>query len=176
MTIQPILKQLFAAYANVEVADGTVAMYLRLLADIPAPELQIVVDQSIAESKFLPTIAELRDRHRALTRTLAAPTWTEAWELLQRAIRECGAANRPTFASNPVLERAVGIMGWKDLCYADNLPVIRAQFRDVYNQLVERTESLDKLLPQARALVDSRTPYGLTPIAALLEARNGNAS
>jgi hypothetical protein len=174
MTVQSILKQLFAAYPNVEVADGTVAMYLRLLADIPTEDLQTVVDQCIAELKFLPTIAEIRERHRTLTRTLAAPTWTEAWELLQRAMRECGAANRPTFSSNPVLERAVGIMGWRDMCLSDNLPVIRAQFRDVYNGLVDRTETVDRLLPQARALVDRRTPYGLTAIAALLEARNGN--
>ena len=174
MNTTAILKQLFSAYPHVEIADGTVAMYLRLLADIPTEDLQTVIDQCIAELKFLPTIAEIRDRHRSLTRTLAAPTWTEAWELLQRAIRECGAANRPTFSSNAVLERTVGIMGGKDLCYSDNMPVIRAQFREVYNGLVERTETLDKLLPQARALVDKRTPYGLTPLAALLEARNGN--
>ena len=174
MKLPGILKQLFDAYPNNNANEGTVAMYHRLLSDIPAPELQTVVDQAIAECKFLPTIAELRERHRTLTAPQFAP-WEEAWEYTQRMIRECGASNKPNITSNPALRRTVDIIGWRDLCMSDNMAVIRAQFRDIYNGLVDRTETLDKLLPQARALVDKRAPYGLTPIAALLEARNGGS-
>lgn len=173
MTIQPILKQLFACYPHAQVEEPTVAMYLRLISDIPPAELQAVVDQAIAESKFLPTIAELRERHRTLTAPQFAP-WEEAWEYTQRMIRECGAANKPNITSNPALKRTVDIIGWRDLCMSDNMAVIRAQFRDIYNGLVNRTTEYERLLPQARQLVDRREHYGLTPIAALLEAKNGH--
>ena len=47
-----VLKQLFAAYPNTQVPDGTVAIYMRLLQDIPLDELQVVVDQCIAQCKL----------------------------------------------------------------------------------------------------------------------------
>ena len=168
MTTSGILKQLFAAYPNVQVGIETVAMYVRLLQDIPPDELQTVVDQAVATSRFLPTIAELRDMRHSLAR-LGAPTWADAWDAVQREIRRVGSYGLPRF-DDPLTERAVKAMGWKAICASDNPATDRAQFRDMYNALAEREETARKLLPQARELAGRLSEDGgaLLPIGRLL--------
>ena len=38
--IMPVIKQLMACYPHAEATEQTIAMYVRLLADIPVEELQ----------------------------------------------------------------------------------------------------------------------------------------
>jgi len=149
-----IMAKLFASYPNVNVNEMTVAVYDEMLADISDNDLSSVIQQCLAECKFLPTIAEIRERHRTITRKLAVPSWEEAWELLQRAIREVGGTQRPVFKSNPYLERAVGIIGWKELCYSTTMSITRAQFRDVYNNLLKQADEIDRLLPASRQMAE----------------------
>ena len=163
-----VLEQLFSCYPNTEVTPQTVAMYVRLLQDIPPDELQTVVDQAVATSRFLPTIAELRDMRHSLAR-LGAPTWADAWDAVQREIRRVGSYGLPRF-DDPLTERAVKAMGWKAICASDNPATDRAQFRDMYNALAEREETARKLLPQARELAGRLSEDGgaLLPIGRLL--------
>lgn len=60
--IGPVLKQLFAAYPTTNVGEDTVAVYVRLLQDIPSAALQQSVDQCILECSFLPSVAEIRQQ------------------------------------------------------------------------------------------------------------------
>jgi hypothetical protein len=55
-----ILQQLAAAYPAIPMNQATIVVYARGLASIPSDQLQMVVDQAIATSKFLPTVAELK--------------------------------------------------------------------------------------------------------------------
>lgn len=146
--IGPILKQLFAAYPNAQVAPETVAVYLRLLADIAPEDLQVVVDQAIATCKFLPTVAELRDMQHAL-RSAGSLTWGEAWERVQLAMREVGSYGTPRFRDE-LTQRVVTSIGWRNLCASENPVADRAQFRDMYTALAQRQTDNHKLLPAAR--------------------------
>lgn len=165
-----VLKQLFAAYPNTQVEKQTVAVYLRVLGTMPPADLQVVVDQCIAECKFLPTVAEILERHRNLSGAMLVPTWEEAWELMQRAMREVPYGEKPRFVSNPYLQRTVDIIGWRELRTNPEIAILRAQFRDVYRGLVERDGKLDALLPQARDMVESKAGQ-LAFVRRLLEAK-----
>jgi len=163
-----ILRQLFSAYANAQVTVETIAVYDRLLADIPPHELQTVVDQAIAECKFLPTVAELRERYHTLSRTLGQLTATDAWGQVKAEIRRIGSWGTPTFA-DPVVAKVVRNMGWNELCMSESPEgVDRAQFTKMYNELVERGEQVQKLLPQARDMAERRLGTGLQHISGYL--------
>lgn len=169
MSITPIIRQLFSTYPNTQVTVQTVAQYDRLLSDIPPDELQTVVDQAIAECKFLPTIAELRERWHNLTRGLGQPSPAEGWDEVMRQVRAVGYIGTPEFA-NPITARVVKAMGWRELCASENVVADRAHFMRMYEQLQARTEQLQKLLPQS---VDMAQRHGsLTHISAYLPAPN----
>ncbi len=173
MNVTSILRQLFAAYPNTAVTPETVAMYVRLLSDIPPADLQTVVDQAVATCKFLPTIAELRDMRHSLHNANRL-TWADAWDAVQREIRRIGSYGLPRF-DDELTERVVKAMGWKALCASDNPATDRAQFRDMYNALAGRQETAQKLLPQARELAErsAGSNGGLVAMRRLLGANGG---
>lgn len=148
MNVRGVLKQLFSAYPNTQATDETVAMYVRLLGDIPEQELQTVVDQAVATSKFLPTIAELRDMYHSLT-AINRITWVEGWDMVQHEIRRIGSYGAPKF-DDELTARVVAAMGWREICASENQGTDRAQFRDMYQALAARADTTQKLLPQAR--------------------------
>jgi hypothetical protein len=152
MTITSILRQLFAAYPNSQATPETVAVYVRLLSDIPLDDLQTIVDQVIANDKFLPTIAELRDMHHTLNHADQI-TWADAWDSVMAEMRRIGSYGSPHF-EDELTARVVKSMGWKALCASENTQTDRAQFRDMYNAIASRQESAQKLLPQARELAE----------------------
>lgn len=160
-----ILAQLFSAFPNTQATEETVAVYHRLLKDIPATELQTVVDQVMAESKFLPTIAELREMHRKLD-NVGRLTWADAWELVQKEVRRIGSYQAPKF-NDPITTRVVATIGWRNICASEQPDTVRAHFRQMYEALSTREEGLEKLLPQSRALAEKKG--GLLPIGKLLE-------
>lgn len=168
-----ILKQLFAAYPQAQVSEQTVAVYLRMLRDIPPEALQVAVDQAIATSKFLPTVAELRDTLHGL-RQLDTPSWGEAWEDVMSEMRRIGSYGVPQFRSR-LTEQVVRSMGWKTLCASENPQTDRAQFRDMWNALAARQERTDKLLPGVREwAAQNNGPARLGDLVAGLLATNGD--
>ena len=163
-----ILRQLVSAYANTQVTTETFAVYDRLLSDIPPADLQAVVDQCIAECKFLPTVAEIRERYHALTRTMGTLTAGDAWGQVKAEIRRIGSWGTPAFA-DPVIAKVVRNMGWLELCTSESPEgVDRAQFERAYNEQVNRGEQVQKLLPQARDLAEKRITGGLQHISGYL--------
>lgn len=166
-----VLSQLFSAYANAKIDEGTTAVYVRLLRDIPPADLQTVVDQSIAECKFLPTVAELRERWHTLTRTLGQLSAAEAWGQVKAEVRRIGSWGKPEF-DDPTVARVVRMMGWNEICMSEAPEgVDRAQFMKMYEQLAGREEQVQKLLPQARDLAERSIGTGLQRISAYLPTR-----
>ncbi len=170
MNVDGVLKQLFSAYPNSEVSPATVAVYMRLLRDIPAAQLQTVVDQAIATCKFLPTVAELRDMYAALGNGDRL-TWADAWQLVVKEIRRIGSYGVPHF-DDDMTQRTVAAMGWRELCLSENQAVDRAQFRDMYNAMQQRTDNNTKMLPQARELANLLSMNGRKLLGANNAKRN----
>lgn len=149
-----VLKQLFAAYPNAQVHEGTVAMYYRLLQDIPVEQLQVVVDECVATHKFLPTVAEVREKYYDLAGAMLEQSAAEAWGSVELAIRRVTRYGTPRF-KDPRVAKVVEMMGWQELCNSDKPAVDRAQFMRMYAEVAEREQKVERLLPQGRAMLEA---------------------
>ena len=163
--LETLMLKLVAAFPNSQATPETVTVYAEVLSDIPIQELRIVVNQVLAESKFLPAIAELREMHRKLG-NVAKLTWADAWELVQKEIRRVGSYQLPKI-DDETTARVVKAMGWRSLCASEEPEIMRAQFRQMYEAISNRQDGLDKLLPQSRRLAAEKS--GMLPIRKLLE-------
>lgn len=176
--IYKVLNLLKVAYAYIErdrspaQLEQMVKLYCELLADVPPGELRAAALQHIAQSKFFPTVAELRevvhDMHRVADNT---PTWEAAWNEMLGEIRRVGymAWADTKFSTDHI--RTTARTFWRDACLADldYLPTIRAQFRDCYNAKARRAEDERARLPVTnqiiRNLADTFRNNGKLPFA-----------
>jgi len=152
--MQSILKQLFSAYANSQISEGTAAVYYRILCDLDPKLLQAVVHQCIAELKFLPAVAEVREMYFRLAGRSGELAAAEAWGLVLQEIQRIGSWGKPEFANATVAE-VVRFMGWRELCMSENPGVDRAQFMRMYDQVVARGAQQERLLPHVRQLLEA---------------------
>jgi hypothetical protein len=132
----------------------TLTVYERLLRDIPGEALEAAALQLIAESKFFPTVAELR----AKALSLLGPTFPspmEAWGEVKRAISRHGRYQVPEF-DNPITAKVVQGMGWLSLCDSENEAADRARFMQAYDTLCRREQEDALLLPEVRKLAESK--------------------
>jgi hypothetical protein len=143
---------LVACFPQPPIGDEMVKAYVRWLADIPLEVLDAVIEQAVAEYKFLPTIAELREIVLRLSSVSGRrPNAAEAWGDVMAEVRRVGSYRQPVF-SDELVARAVEIIGWRELCLSENGVADRAHFFRVYEQLVRREAEEERLLPEARRL------------------------
>lgn len=139
-----------AAYPNTQVSDATVEVYVSMLHDIPLNVLNPSVQQCMAESEFLPTVAKVREKALVLCSPVA-PEPMEAWGIVLREIARTGFYNSPKF-DDPIITRAVDCIGWQTLCTSENAIADRAHFAKVYEGIVRQAENERRMIPEARQL------------------------
>ena len=126
-------------------------MYRLALADIDPALLWTAVLQHISNSKWLPTIAELRQRADEIILEeaghLAAP---EAWGLLLREVRRVGHWGAPDLPPN-ARQALDAIGGWRALCMSENSAADRARFLEAYNLICQRQADKRRQFPQQAA-------------------------
>ncbi len=89
-TIVEILTVLAAAYPRFELTSATVRIYEQTLSDIPVDGLKAATLDLIAESKWFPTVAEIRERAFALMAEQdetpdGYSAWRQRWTSFGRA-------------------------------------------------------------------------------------------
>ena len=133
---------LFGAYGQAKDVNR-IKIYCQTLKDVPKELLLSVVQKSMLECKYLPSIAELAEACRSLNETMSGksevPTWGEAWREIDRAMHLTAWGHRPKF-SHPAIAAAVDQYGWHDLqtCLADDINTVRAQVRRMYEDSARR--------------------------------------
>ena len=106
-----------------------------MLGDIPYAIAKPAVMQVIRASKFFPSVAEIVAAAELLDpRTDALPTAADAWGEVYRQIQYTGQYRQPVW-TNQVIARAVGAMGWVELCQGENLEADRAHFLRIYESM-----------------------------------------
>lgn len=145
-----LLKQLFAAYPNTPVDEGTIVVYTSMLCDIPPEELKMAIYHCIRTLKFLPGVTEILEAHRQLKGNLIEQTPAEAWGSVEKAIRGVGRSGMPRFR-NALTGRVVEMMGWRSLCDSDKPGVDRAQFMRMYAEIAKRDDEVQRMSPEIRA-------------------------
>lgn len=139
-----------AAYPNTQVSDATVEVYVSMLRDVPLNLLTASVQQCMAESDFLPSIAKLRAKALEISGPGHVSAF-EAWGVVKKAIQDFGFYRSPTF-EDPLIAKAVECIGWQTLCSSENEPADRAHFSKVFDSLVRREEIDARTIPVVRQL------------------------
>jgi len=146
-----VLSVLTAAYPNVNIPEETAQIYVKFLLDLPYEAGKAAALSLIAESKYFPTIAELRQAALAVSGN-DLPSPGEAWGEVVAQMKEAGIYRRPRF-SHPVIEKAVQAIGWQELCLSENQIADRVHFMRIYESYAERARQEAIQIPEVRQLV-----------------------
>ena len=139
-----VIGTMFGAYGQADDAKR-VAIYVKLLSDIPAAVLGKACKKLMLESKFLPSIAEIVEASRSLLGTAnddkRIREWAEAWNEIELAMQRTPWGSYPVF-SRPEIAQAVESFGWYNLqtCLAEKIDTVRAQMRRIYEDVCKRTK------------------------------------
>ena len=126
-----------------------VAAYDRFLQDIPAELVSKAVENLILNSKFPPSIAEIREEARKIYAAAAHIQQKDAgraWGEVLAAIGSFGSYRKPKFSDEDTAE-AVRRYGWQDLCKTpvDRTGVARAQFVKIYEECVRTRQERKRM-------------------------------
>lgn len=113
------------------IADMRRAWFM-LLEDLDAADVGAALKRHLATSKWLPAPAELRAIVAESKHGRKRPG-ADAWEDVRKAIGSVGSYRSPAFA-DPLVDRAVRALGWRELCASENAVADRARFIELYEQ------------------------------------------
>lgn len=128
---------LVASYPTTKATMETVGIYTRMLADLEYPAANAAVEQLLATSKWMPTVAEIRERALSLNIGEVKPGG-EAWGLVLKAIARYGYMRSPGVDfqfDDATTAECVSAMSWRELCNSENPTADRARFIELYDQL-----------------------------------------
>lgn len=113
------------------------------LSDIPMNVLKVGIHKLIAQEEFYPNIAKIR---KACAEVINGPEIdeTDAWGMVQRAIRNYGYARvNEALASLPeeVVQAIKAMGGWAELCASENLEADRAHFYRTMKSINKRRQA-----------------------------------
>lgn len=123
-------------------------IWKQLLTDIGGDVLKASALQHISESKWFPSVAELRE----ISVRILCPRRqgaVEAWGEVVRQFHIAGYYGTPEF-TDPVTAEVVAQLGWRELCQSENQAADRARFIEGWNALAQREKADAIMLPQVR--------------------------
>ncbi len=157
--IAGIVAQLSAAYPNWNVTPYTVEVYYQDLKDIPTDELMVAAQycrtSTTRDQRFAPSAGEIRGAVTELRRSaMNIPSAYDAWQEVMRGMVERIGYDAPEWSS-PLIDRVVKSLGWRNLCMSENQVADRARFIQAFEQLIERAEKEQMLIPEVRGYLES---------------------
>ena len=153
-----VVAVLLAAFPSARVTGDTSselsAAYERMLIDLDYAATNAAVGRLLATSKFLPSIAEIREATLALMAGEQKPGG-EAWGAVLRALKREGVYRAPGVDfvfSDPVTAECVAALGWAELCNSENQVADRARFIELYDKRASQSRRavLSEGLPAVR--------------------------
>lgn len=165
--IELMIAKLSAAFPNWKVTAYTIQVYLEDLQDIDSETLDAAVKFCRTEPgrAFAPSTGEIRGAVGKL-RGMASnvPSSYQAWEEVCGQIRINGGDFGNPVWSHPLVEKAMQMIGWRNLRMSEDQTADRARFIQCYEQLQERAERENLLLPEVRGYIETNGGRLLAPI------------
>lgn len=128
MSLAETLAVMRAAFPLQDFPASSVQVYMRALADLPAEEVALAVENLIGRAEWMPSIAAIR-REVAEVR-LGLPNETAAWQMIQTPVGRMGAP--------PPVQAALAAVGGPWAVRSTESPErLRAQFRRAYAEIRE---------------------------------------
>lgn len=109
------------------------------LQDLPYEVASTALNKWVATNKWSPTIADIRSASAELMQG-ETPDWGAGWEKVLKCIGAYGY-NRQEEAlesMDEITRECVKRLGWMNLCISENQMADRANFRQIYEELVAR--------------------------------------
>lgn len=135
-------------------------IWYKHLCDIPYPVAEAALHKWTQTNKWSPSIAEIREM-AATVSTGEIDDWGPAWEKVLYAVKRHGLYGQvEAMASLDELTRkAVRGVGFRDICLSENISVERANFRAIYQSLVDR-EKAQRQMSQGLKVTINRLQAG----------------
>lgn len=151
--VAKLVAVLMAAYPNSLSNQQTSAAYERMLVDLDYALTNAALERLIATSRYLPSIAEIRETAHAIVVGERRPGG-DAWGLVLSTVHRWGfyrstEAKAALLEADPVAARCVAALGWEELCNSENQQADRARFIELYDKLSvqEKHKALSESLP-----------------------------
>lgn len=100
-----------------------------------------IVERALARvlltAKYFPTVSEIYEAIQQLDKPANAPSTDEAWI---EVIKKLDPYRTPVW-SHANIEKAVKIIGYRNMIESDNIAVQRAQFFKIYSSYLEREDN-----------------------------------
>lgn len=136
--------------------EQAIELWFRQLQDIPYKVAEVALNKWVATNKWSPSIADLREAATALTEG-EPKEWGEAWEEVYRSLGKYGSyREREALDSfDDVTRETVKRIGYRNICWSENISVERANFRMIYEQLMQRKKQDAQLPPRLKAIISN---------------------
>lgn len=146
-----VMAQLGAMYPGYELKTGAADLYAKLLADVPDVVLEAAAQQHMAESRFFPTAAELRQQALKIGHRVQGYVDGDVAYMEVQDYYDSGGAQKPS--NRFVLEALRYIGGIHAIRTSENPNWTRKTYVDTYNAMVAHAREHQDALPAANEVV-----------------------
>ncbi len=158
--VSKLMAIMSANYSNYRLTKEAVALYARVLQDIPGDVLEAAaLDICSKPGAFFPSAGDWRSAALdILQHKSGIPLAIEAWEEARREVGRCGEywlyqqGQRLPEYSHPLIEKTVAAIGYRNILEPDNEEVLRAQFIKAYEALRGRNDESLRMLPEVKVV------------------------
>ena len=147
------LQTYFPKYNLLPTPEAKVLWYQEL-KDMTADAATAVLRKWVATEKWPPSIAEIRAGASDMVNG-PAPSWGDGWQEVRKAFAHCGTheIEKVKKIVSPATFQAIQRIGWWDMCMSENPEALRAQFRQVYEVIIQRERQDQLIAPSTRELI-----------------------
>lgn len=134
--------------------EQAMQLWFNQLNDIPYNVAEVTLNKWVATNKWSPSIADIREQATGLTQG-EAKEWGDAWQDVLRAIRLYGSyeEQKALDSLDETTRKVVRRLGFRNLCFSEEIQVDRANFRMIYEREQERAKQSAQLPPRLKAII-----------------------
>ena len=131
-----VLKVIKSSYptSNAQFDETVISVWYEMLKDLDYSVCLTAVTNFAKNSKYMPTIADIREACSKEAEVLIKP-YNEAWEDVLKVVRKYGnrGAKEAMEELDPLTRKAVKCLGFYDICTTTSVASLRREFKDIYN-------------------------------------------
>lgn len=138
--------------------EHAITLWYGMLKDLDYMDLVKALQKYASENRFPPTVADLRGQCATIVNGEIKP-WEDGWQEVCEAIRKYGymREGEALHSLSDMTRKIVLSMDYQYLCSSENPMADRANFRDIYNNMVSKQRQREQLSPSVRGLLDKAT-------------------
>jgi hypothetical protein len=151
-------------------SNKAIELWYMQLKDIDYKLAEAALNKWVAVKAWPPKISDIRQQAYEIAAG-ENPDWGEGWNKLQEAIRYYGAYREAEAYDHmdEITRTVVKRLGFKNLCYSENVTADRANFRDMFVEVAARQQTQNLLSKDLRlqisayrqqAIEQKGEPYG----------------